>query len=157
MSDFADKVVLVTGSSSGIGAAVALAFAQQGAKVVITGRNAEALNKVAEQIKASSKHEALQIVGDLSDKTFPEKLMKETISKLESLDVLVNNAGAGGGNGDKIYNPELLEIFDKLFTVNVRSLLHLTQLSIEHLEKTKGNIVNISSVGSTMVGVSWNN
>ena len=110
MAQFKDKVVLVTGSSSGIGAGIALEFAKQGAKVVIHGRNAEALNKVAEQIKAVSKYEALQIVGDMADQTLPEKLINETVAKFGGLDVLVNNAGAGAGN-DSLSNPDLMEVF----------------------------------------------
>src|SRR6218665_1156390 len=145
MSDFNDKVVLVTGSSSGIGASTAVQFAKHGAKVVITGRNGEALNKVAEQIKTVSKHEPLMIIGDLADQTLPEKLINETISKYGQIDIIVNNAGIGSGE-DSLGNPKLLELFDTLFNVNVRSILLLTQLAMEHLEKTKGNIVNVSSI-----------
>lgn len=113
--------------------------------MTITGRNAEALQKVADEILAISGREPLQIVGDLSDHSLPEKLITNTIEHFGQLDVLVNNAGAGAAN-DSYFNPALLESFDTLFNLNVRSVLALTLLAREHLEKTKGNIVNISSV-----------
>lgn len=148
MSEFADKVVIVTGSSSGIGAETALAFARQGAKLTITGRNAEALDKVSDQIKQISGELPLAIVGDFSDRYMPEKLIQETLLRFKKIDILVNNAGAGGGNRDSINNPDLMDLYDELFNLNVRSVLQLTQLAVEHLEKTNGNVVNVSSIVS---------
>jgi len=143
--DFSGKVALVTGSSSGIGAAIAVQFAQYGAKVAITGRNAENLNKIAQKIiEVSHGVKPLEIIGDLTDPAFPKKLISETVSKFGRLDFLVNNAGAGSANGS-LASPNLLEEFDKVFTLNLRSVVELTQLAVPHLEKTKGNVINISS------------
>ena len=146
--NFSGLVALVTGSSSGIGAAIAIQFAQYGAKVVITGRNAKKLQEVADQIKqVSGGVIPLQIVGDLQDNSLPKKLINETISKFGKLDFLINNAGGTVTNGS-LASPNLLEEFDQVFQLNLRSVVELTQLAVPHLEKTKGNIVNVSSVSA---------
>ncbi|KPM11822.1 dehydrogenase/reductase SDR family member 2-like protein [Sarcoptes scabiei] len=146
--DFNDKVALITGSSSGIGAAIAVQFAQCGAKITITGRDARALSTIAEAIEKASprKHQPLQIVGDLvADEQLPARLINETIQKYGRLDILVNNAGATSPN-DSLFNQNILQNFDKVYQLNVRSVLQLTTLAVPHLEKTKGNIINISSI-----------
>ena len=146
--DFSGKVALVTGSSKGIGAAIAIQFAAYGAKVAITGRSVEALGKTAAEIEKVSRGVApLQIIGDLQDNSLPQKLINETIAKFGRLDFLVNNAGAGTLT-DSLSNPALLDGFDQIIKLNVRSVVALTQLAVPHLEKTKGNIVNISSIAS---------
>ena len=158
--DFSGKVALVTGSSSGIGAAIAVQFAQYGANVTISGRNAENLDKVANKIaEVSNGVKALQIIGDLTtDDSLPKRLIDETITKFGRLDFLVNNAGASTPNG-KLDSPNLMEEFDKVYKLNVRSIVELTQLAAPHLEKTKGNIINISSIVSLrpVFGMFWNN
>ena len=155
MSEFAGKVVIVTGSSVGIGAAIAEEFAKQGAKVTVCGRNSQDLQKVADNVKNLSKHEALQIIGDISDEAIQKRIIDETIAKFGKLDVLVNNAGIVN-KADNILHPEVLEAYDKIHNVNVRAPLALTHLAAEHLEKTKGNIVNISS-GAAIIPVSFKN
>src|SRR5690625_1075563 len=90
--NFTGKVALVTGSSTGIGEAIALQLAQYGAKVVITGRSAEKLEKVAQKIKSLSNGVApLQIVGDLQDSSLPKQLIDQTVASFGRLDFLVNN------------------------------------------------------------------
>ena len=148
--DFTGKVALVTGSSSGIGAAIAIQLARYGAQVTITGRNVANLAKVGQQIEqeTSGASKPLQIIGDLAnDDTLPGRLINETIVRFGRLDILVNNAGGGTPNGT-LSSPNLLEEFDQVFRLNVRSVINLTQLSVSHLEKTKGNIVNISSIAA---------
>lgn len=147
--DFTGKVALITGSSSGIGAAIALQLASYGAQVTIHGRDSMALSNVAKEIEQATngKHQPLQIIGDLLDHQVPEKLINETLSKYGRLDILVNNAGGGSPN-DSLLNENLMDAYDKVFTLNVRSVLHLTHLAAPHLEKTKGNIINISSVAA---------
>ena len=143
--DFTGKVALVTGSSSGIGAAIAIQLAQYGAQVAITGRNVEALGKVAEKVKeVSAGQEPLQIVGNLLEDAFPEELITETVAKFGKIDFLVNNAGWGTPNGS-LQSPNMLEEFDTLFKLNLRVVVELTQRAAPLLEKTKGSIVNISS------------
>jgi NAD(P)-dependent dehydrogenase (short-subunit alcohol dehydrogenase family) len=83
-------------------------------------------------------------LGAIEDEQVQKKLIDETVEKFGQLDVLVNNAGLSNiTNSD----PSTLENLDHVFKVNVRSLLVLTRLAIPALEKTKGNVVNVSSVG----------
>ena len=143
--NFSGKVALVTGSSSGIGKAAAIQFAQYGAKVVITGRNAENLQKVADKIvEVSGGVKPLQILGDLKDDSMPKKLIDGTIAAFGQLDILVNNAGGTTPIGT-LASPNLLQEFDNVYKLNVRSVVELTQLAVTYLEKTRGNVVNISS------------
>ena len=148
--NFSGKVALVTGSSSGIGAAIAIQFAQYGARVTITGRNAANLQTIADQIeKVSNGVKPLQIIGDLlDDSSLPRRLIDETVTKFGRLDFLVNNAGGGTPKGI-LASENLLEEFDSVLKLNVRSVVELTQRAVPHLEKTKGNIINMSSVAST--------
>ena len=152
MAEFAGKVVIVTGSSTGIGAAIAEEFAKQGAKVTVCGRHVEDFKKMADKVKNLSKHEALQIVGDISDEVIQKRIIDETIAKFEKLDILVNNAGFLIA-ADHVLHPDILDTYDKVHNVNVRSVLGLTNLAAPHLEKTKGNIINILS-GASMSPVS---
>ncbi|XP_011200677.2 uncharacterized oxidoreductase TM_0325-like [Bactrocera dorsalis] len=138
----AGKVVIVTGASSGIGAATAEEFAKLGSKVVLTGRNEANLKATETACKAAnSKVELLLITADVT--TDAEKIIKTTIEKFGQLDVLVNNAGYGELGS-------ILDIdvdqFDRVMNTNVRSVFLLTKYAAPHLVKTQGNIVNVSSL-----------
>ncbi len=136
-----NKVALVTGATSGIGYSTAIKFAELGAKVFITGRNEEKLKELNNKLKDQTDSEYLP--GDLSDQGFRESLIKNVLTKFSSLDVLVNSAGIIG-SGSIEDTP--MEEYDRMMDINLRSIFHLIQLSIPHLEKTKGNIINISSI-----------
>ncbi|KAK9693370.1 hypothetical protein QE152_g34243 [Popillia japonica] len=138
---FKNKVVLITGASSGIGAATAKHFSTLGASLSLTGRNVENLNKIAEQCAGEVK--PLLIIADMTKESDVESIIKKTIEHFGRLDVLVNNAGVIETGG--IENTSL-EQYDRIFNTNVRSVYHLTMLAVPHLEKAKGNIVNVSSV-----------
>ena len=151
--NFCGKVALVTGSSSGNGAATALNFAKAGAHVVITGLSAANVDEVAQQCKIMSPKglDPLKVVADVNKEEDMQRLVNETINKFGRLDVLVNNAGimAASGIRDKNY----MEVFRKGLNTNLTSAVYMTHLSAEHLAKTKGSIVNTSSVNS-LVAVS---
>lgn len=139
---FTGKVVLITGASSGIGAGAALHLSKLGASVALVGRNETRLNKVADQIKNNGSPAPLAIVADVTKDA--ERIINETVTHFEKLDVLVNNAGIFNKN----YLATLtLEKFDEIFSTNLCSIIRLTQLAVPHLEKMKGNIVNVSSIG----------
>lgn len=140
---FSGKVVIVTGGSSGIGADAAREFAKLGARVVIVGRNEERLKEMAEKIIADGSLSPLSVVADVSKD--PEKIISETIQNFGRLDVLVNNAGIAKWEHDSLIDFDA-NLYDEIMDVNLKSVVILTNLAIPYLEKTKGNIVNVSSI-----------
>ncbi|CAG2167099.1 unnamed protein product [Oppiella nova] len=144
--EFNGKVVLITGSSAGIGAAAALEFAKCGAHVVITGRKAQTVKETAEECRKVSPKglKALEVVVDISKLDDCKRLVDTTIKTFGKLDVLVNNAAYG--DITKIADPQLIDKYEMVMNTNLRSVIYLTQLSVEHLEKTKGNIINVSAI-----------
>jgi len=137
---FNGKVVLISGASSGIGAAAAIHLSQLGASVAIVGRDAVKLNAVAKQIADAGSPEPLAIVADVNNDA--EKIINNTITRFGKLDVLINNAGIIEMASIETVTPES---YDRIMNTNVRSVVLLTQLAVPHLEQTKGNIVNVSS------------
>ncbi|XP_019553888.3 3-oxoacyl-[acyl-carrier-protein] reductase FabG [Aedes albopictus] len=140
--NFAGKVVLITGASSGIGAATAIKFSKLGASLALTGRKLDNLNNVAKEC-ATGAAAPLVIPGDITQEADTERILKTTIEKYGKLDVLVNNAGIIETGTIETTS---LEQFDRVMNTNVRSIYHLTMLAVPHLIKTQGNIVNVSSV-----------
>ncbi|XP_076817716.1 putative oxidoreductase SERP2049 [Clavelina lepadiformis] len=147
MSEFASKVIVITGASSGIGAATAKELSKQGALLSLTGRNEERLAQVADECKKLGAKDVLHVVGDLLKQEDMEKIIKETVDKFGEIHVLVNNAGFGALSPIADFT---LDQFDRCFNVNVRAVLYLTKLALPYLEKTKGNIVNISSIAGSV-------
>lgn len=138
---FTGKVILITGASSGIGAATAKHFASLGATLALTGRNLENLKQVASG--CSTKSIPLLLTGELTNEKDNQSILDKTIEHFGKLDVLVNSAGIL--ESGTIENTSL-EQYDRVMNANVRSLYQLTMLAVPHLIKTKGNIVNVSSV-----------
>jgi len=142
---FKSKVVIVTGSSTGIGAGTAVKFASEGVKgLVLHGRQEDKLKNVKEKCEEAAKGNTkiLICMGDINNEQVRQKMINDTIKEFGQLDILVNNAGISM-RGTVSEMP--MDVFDKVFNVNVRSLVALTQLAIPHLSKSNGNIVNISS------------
>ncbi|CAG2117438.1 unnamed protein product, partial [Medioppia subpectinata] len=130
----------------GIGAQTAVEFARYGAQVVITGRNADNLSEVAKQCAAVSPKglKPLEVLADVSKDADCKRLIDSTISAFKRLDVLVNNAGKGVFC--PITDPSILDKYREAMDTNLRSVVYLTHLSVDYLEKTKGNIINMSSI-----------
>lgn len=143
MGKLSGKVAIITGASSGIGAATAVLFSRLGAELCLSGRNLENLEKTAKKCEEATNKRPFLVLAELCDESAAERLVSETIKKFGRLDILINNAGI-----QKIGSIETmsLEQYDSVMSINVRSLLHLTKLATPHLIKTKGNIVNVSSV-----------
>lgn len=144
MADFVNKVVLITGASSGIGAGTAEYLASQGAWLALVGRNEQNLKNVA--AKCTPTHgapEPLQIIADVTNEADVKRIIDTTIERFNKLNVLVNNAGILKRG---TIQTSTLQDYDSIMNVNVRSVFHLTQLATPHLITTKGNIVNVSSV-----------
>ncbi|XP_065837563.1 3-oxoacyl-[acyl-carrier-protein] reductase FabG-like [Oscarella lobularis] len=144
MASLASKVVLITGASSGIGAATSRHFVGLGCRLAITGRNADNLEKTAADCrKIKSGAEILTIVGDLAKEEDVKRVFDATINHYKEIDVLVNNAGILT-LGSIETTP--LEDFDRVMNINVRAMFQLTQLAVPYLVKSKGAVVNVSSV-----------
>ncbi|XP_076046081.1 3-oxoacyl-[acyl-carrier-protein] reductase FabG-like isoform X2 [Oratosquilla oratoria] len=136
------KVAIITGASSGIGAASAILFSKLGATLSLTGRNVDNLESVASTCKEHGT-QPLVIKADMNKETDVKQIVEQTVGKFGRIDVLVNNAGIMALGG--IENTSL-DQYDRLMNTNVRSIYQLTMLSVPHLIESKGNVVNVSSV-----------
>jgi short-subunit dehydrogenase len=140
--EYRDKVVIVTGASSGIGYVTAKAFAERGSIVVAVARREALLQKLiaACQVKSPKSH---YIVGDLGDRAVAERVVDETVAKHAKLDVLINNAAIS--KHKQIYHTTADEA-DYVMRVNFMSCVWTTFAAIPHLLRLGGGtIVNISS------------
>jgi NAD(P)-dependent dehydrogenase (short-subunit alcohol dehydrogenase family) len=142
---FDEKVVLITGATSGIGRSSALVFADAGARLMLTGRNRETLEELKAAIN-TDKDVCAILAGDITDAEFRKDLLAAAIDTFGQLDVLVNAAGIIASG---TIETTTLEDFDIMMDINLRSVFHLTQLAVPYLIKTGGNIVNVSSVTGT--------
>ncbi|WP_435187363.1 SDR family NAD(P)-dependent oxidoreductase [Streptomyces sp. bgisy126] len=141
---FTDRVVLVTGAGSGLGRAVALAFAAEGAKVVAAGRTAETLEETAALIGAAG-GTAAAVTADVTDAASTRELVRRTVELFGGLDVAVNNAGVFRGGGHSAADLPL-EDWQALLDVNVTGVLHALRAEVAHMRAHGGGaIVNVSS------------
>lgn len=140
--EIADKVVLITGASRGIGAACAAEFRRRGALVCLTGRDQDALARQAREGE-------LRIAGDLSDAEFRARLIAAILERFGRVDILVNNAGYG-----MYWRPPVAPIEEvrAMFEVNTIAPLALAQLVLPSMRtRNTGAIVNVSSLGAEVM------
>jgi ketoreductase RED2 len=144
MGEFSGKVAIVTGSSSGIGEAIALRLGELGANVVVNSANSvEAGKAVAAKIGAN----AIYVQADISDKVAGQHLLNETIKHFGKLDILINNAGWTSLVAHHDLEALTDEIFLKTFEVNVWGTWALTKAAMPLLKKSDdGNVVTITSI-----------
>jgi len=142
-----DKVAIVTGASRGIGRAIALALASQGAKVVASARNAEALAQLAEEIKAQG-GDALAVVGDVALEDDANNLVKQAVEAYGQVDVFVNNAGI---TRDGLLLRMKNDDWDAVLDTNLKGAFLCTRAVAKVMSKQRsGRIINISSVVGEM-------
>jgi NAD(P)-dependent dehydrogenase (short-subunit alcohol dehydrogenase family) len=134
--------VIVTGASSGIGSATAKLFLAGGARVALLGRRAPALREAATD-EAINDGKASVITADLADEKQSAAAFAQALEGLGGLDVLVNAAGILKSGRIEATG---LALWDEMLNINLRSVFHLMQLAVPHLEASRGNIVNVSSV-----------
>lgn len=137
-----NKVVVITGGSSGIGFALAQTFGQKGYDVAISGRNVERLNEAVAQLKQSGVN-IIGIPGDVSIEKDCELLINSTIESFGGIDVLINNAGM---SMRALFKDLDLSVFRKLMDINFHGTVYCTKYALPELLKNKGSVVGISSI-----------
>ena len=140
---FRGQAVIVTGASAGIGKALALQLARQGARMAIAARRAERLEQVAADCRALGA-EALVVPTDVADEAQCIALVEKTVAAFGRLDMLINNAGTGA-EGLLEELPDLT-LFKHVMDVNFYGTVYCTYYAVKHLKQTQGRIVNISSL-----------
>ena len=140
--EFANKVVLVTGATSGIGQAVALKFSAAGADIAAVGRNQTALAELAQQLEKNGGR-VLPLQADLSHDPDIDRIVSQTIERLGGIDVLVN---AAGHISSGTVETTTIAAWDAMMQINLRSVFLLMQKASPSLIERRGNIVNVSSV-----------
>jgi len=153
--DLSDKVAIVTGSTRGIGEAIAHRFAEHGAKVVVSSRKADACDKVAADINAKHPGQAIAVPCNISDKAALQALVDATNKHWGRIDVLVCNAAVNPYYGPSKGMPD--EAFDKIMGANVKSNHWLCHMVLPQMvDRRDGSIIIISSIGglrgSTVIG-----
>lgn len=142
--ELADKVAIVTGSSKGIGESIAWGLAEFGARVVVSSRKQEAVDEVAEALRAAG-HEALAVACNVSEANALDQLVARTVEAYGRIDILVNNAAANPYFGPAEGSES--SAFQKIMAVNVEAPLELAKRVLPHFEaQGGGSIINISSV-----------
>jgi short-subunit dehydrogenase len=139
---FKDKVVIVTGASSGIGKATVLEFASKGSIVVLAARTESKLTTIVNEIIRSG-GEALAIKTDVSIESDCKYLIEKTIEKYGKIDILVNNAGLSM----RAAFPDVdLKVLHRLMDVNFWGTVHCTKYALPYLIASKGSLIGVSSV-----------
>uniref|UniRef100_A0AC34FLL4 Uncharacterized protein n=1 Tax=Panagrolaimus sp. ES5 TaxID=591445 RepID=A0AC34FLL4_9BILA len=144
--NFSEKVVIITGSSSGIGQAAAILFAKLGAAVTIHGRSEEGIQKTKDLILKAGipKEKVHSVQGDITDPIIQKSLVEETVKAFGRIDILINNAGGAFRNDG---NQRSMEALDYCLNITLKAPIAVTELAIPYLEKTKGCIINTTAPG----------
>lgn len=138
------KVAIVTGGSKGLGRAMALGLAAEGAKVAISARGEELLDETVEAIRATGV-EALGVVADMTVPEDIERLVRETVSAFGGVDILVNNVG--GSRGPRKFLERTDQDFDYTYQLNIWAAIRTTRLVLPQMQKRGGGrIITISSI-----------
>jgi short-subunit dehydrogenase len=137
-----DKVVIITGASSGIGKALALEYATRGAHVVMAARNEERLHQAAEEVSASGV-KVFAVVTDVSVEADCKNLINKSIEEFSGIDVLINNAGI---SMRALFADTDLDVIRQLMGINFWGTVYCTKYALPHLLETKGSVVGISSI-----------
>ena len=137
-----DKVVIITGASSGIGKAIALEFGANGSRLLITGRNGEELEKTVQEIRSKG----IEVVGfqaDVSREADNKKMAEAAIKEYGKIDVLVNNAGI---SMRALFEDVDLDVVKRVMDINFYGVLYATKYCLPEIRKSKGSVVGISSI-----------
>ncbi len=138
---FKDKVVIVTGASSGIGRATALEFARLGSKVVLAARSEEKLAAVAQEI-TSMGAEALSCVTDVAIEDDCQRMVEKTIERFGTIHILINNAGI---SMRALFDDVNISVLKRIMDVNFWGTVYCTKYALPHIIGNRGSIVGVSS------------
>ena len=142
MTSLKDKVAIVTGGGTGIGAATALRLAKEGANVAVCGRRIGPLESIVSEIENKG-GQALAIVCDIADESQVDTTISAVVSQFGGLDILVNNATLLEAG---LIDGHTTESWHKNFSVTVDGTLFMMRAAYPHLAKNKGSVVNVSSI-----------
>ncbi len=143
------KIVFVTGASAGIGAATALAFAAEGARLLLAARRADKLATVAAAVLQRGAQAVHTFSLDVRDRNAVEKAIGALPAEWAAIDVLVNNAGLSRGL-EKLYQGKI-EDWEEMIDTNVKGLLYVTRAVVPGMvERGRGHVVNLGSVAGEM-------
>ncbi|SDL05852.1 Short-chain dehydrogenase [Catalinimonas alkaloidigena] len=137
-----NKVVIVTGGSSGIGKACAESFGRAGARVVITGRNADNLRQTADELTQQG-IQVLPVVSDVSREEDCQHVVTTTLAEWGTIDVLINNAGI---SMRALFEELELDVLRKVMDINFWGTVYMTKYALPSLLKQRGSIVSVSSI-----------
>lgn len=138
-----DKVVIITGASSGIGKALAIEFASRGANLVVASRQYVALCELTENLIKQYNIQAVAVPCDVSNEEDCNHLIKQTILTFNRIDVLVNNAGI---SMRALFKDVDLKVLKTLMDVNFWGTVYCTKYALPEIQKTQGSIVGVSSI-----------
>ncbi len=140
-----NQVVVVTGASSGIGWACAQAFAQAGAKLILSARRQDRLEELARQLHESLGTETYLLPLNVRDRTQVESSLQSLPTAWTSVDILVNNAGLSRGL-DKLYQGSVQD-WEEMIDTNIKGLLYMTRCLVPGMvERGRGHVINIGSI-----------
>lgn len=139
---FREKVVVVTGASSGIGEAIAREFAKNGSKVVLAARSEENLSRITGEITAAG-HDAFYVVTDVSQESDCRDLIEKAVEKYGTVNILVNNAGISMRAS---FDDVDLKVLHRLMDVNFWGTVYCTRYALPYLVMNRGSLIGVSSV-----------
>lgn len=137
-----DKVVIITGATSGIGEACALIFGKAGARIVITGRSQTKLDRGSKQLQEIG-IEVLAVLADAASEQDNKRIAEETLARFGRIDILINNAGI---SMRALFEDLDLEVFHKVMDTNFWGTVYATKYCLPEILKSKGSIIGISSI-----------
>lgn len=138
-----NKIVIITGASSGIGKALATEFASRGANLVLAARQYVTLCEIAQSLQQQYNIKAIAIECDVAVEADCEQLIKQTITTFGKIDVLINNAGI---SMRALFNDTDVKVLHQIMNVNFWGTVYCTKFSLPEIIKTKGSIVGVSSI-----------
>lgn len=143
MKNLTGKNVIITGASSGIGKALAYSCARKGANITLAARNISSINEIAKDLESLFKIKAIAIETDVTKESDCENLVNKSLHAFGQIDVLICNAGI---SMRALFSEVKLEVLKSVMDVNFWGTVYCTRYAIDHLIKSKGSLVGISSI-----------